>query len=495
MLAIVAPTRRRAVTAVSGGIIVGLGAQSEETTKGDGVAEEPKKKVKLKVSGGRSSKVSAEDAEADRESMGQVRKSLVFLAFVVVAYVAYLVFSGQFDEFVTSLAGVDMGWVTAGVICFLFYYVFGVLAYVLSVIADPDSPVGIRDLMSVEASGVFFMRLTPNGAAAPPAQIYRLTRAGLSVGQASALNFTRFVLYEAGEGVFAAIMLLFCGNYFYEQFGDVTLIGLFLFGFKVVQVGAVLFLCLFPKPVMAIGNWALRFANRHGWLSEEKFNKYYEMVNTQVMEFANAFRSACGNVGEMLATEVVTLLQLGCMYALPFFVLRAFGEPADLIVCLASGSMLELLINAIPLPGGTGGAEVGFAYLFRDMFGQHLAAGFVIWRAVEYLLPVLIAAPCMGMRSNGGVSIRRRWDALWGGITGRINGFVETGSLKGTGGRRSAGGVTVKPKARAAGTKAKGRVGKTGKASISGSGAKVDVAAKIAAGKAAAAAKAREQKK
>ena len=179
---------------------------------------------------------------------------------------------------------------------------------------------------------------------------------------------------------------------------------------------------------------------------------------------------------------MVTLLQLGCMYALPFFVLRAFGEPADLIVCLASGSMLELLINAIPLPGGTGGAEVGFAYLFRDMFGQHLAAGFVIWRAVEYLLPVLIAAPCMGMRSNGGVSIRRRWDALWGGFTGRINGFVETGSLRGTGKRRAAGSVTVKPKARKAAAKPQTR-----RAPISGTGsAKVDVAAKIAAGKAAA---------
>ena len=80
------------------------------------MAEEPKKKVKLKVSGARSTKAAAEDAAADRESMGQVRKSLVFLAFVVVAYVAYLVFSGQFDEFVISLAGVDLGWVTAGVI-------------------------------------------------------------------------------------------------------------------------------------------------------------------------------------------------------------------------------------------------------------------------------------------------------------------------------------------------------------------------------------------
>ena len=150
---------------------------------------------------------------------------------------------------------------------------------------------GIRDLMSVEASGVFFMRLTPNSAGAPPAQIYRLTRAGLSVGEAGALNFTRTVLYEAGEGVFAAIMLIFCGGYFYETFGDVTLVGLFLFGFKVVQVGAMLFLCLFPKPVVAIGNWALRFANRRGWLKDEKFEQWFGMVNTQVVKFSDRLQA------------------------------------------------------------------------------------------------------------------------------------------------------------------------------------------------------------
>ncbi|MDO4849252.1 MAG: lysylphosphatidylglycerol synthase transmembrane domain-containing protein [Coriobacteriia bacterium] len=472
--------------------------------------KKPKKKVALKVSGAASSKAAAEDAEADKESMGQVRKSLVFLAFVVVAYMAYLVISGQFDEFVASLSGVDMGWIASGVVCFLFYYVFGVLAYVLSVIADPDSPVGIRDLMSVEASGVFFMRLTPNGAAAPPAQIYRLTRAGLNVGQASALNFTRFVLYEAGEGVFAAIMLIFCGSYFYEQFGDVTLIGVFLFGFKVVQVGAVLFLCLFPRPVTALGNWALRLANRHGWLKDEKYDEYYNLVNNQVAEFSAAFKGAAKNVGEMCATMVVTLLQLGCMYALPYFVLRAFGEPADFMVCLASGSMLELLINAVPLPGGTGGAEVGFAYLFSDMFGSHLAAGFVIWRAVEYLLPVLIAAPCMGMRSNSGVSINRRWHRIWGGFTGAIRGFIDTGSFKGGakgvgGGKRAQrGAVTVKPKAKksaGAGPAAKPSASKVrtleSGAKVTTRGSKtvvtgtapapqVDIAAKIAAGKAAA---------
>ena len=428
------------------------------------------KKVPLKVSAVRS--VSPEDSAADKKSLGQVRKTFIFLGFVAIAYAAYLVFSGQVDEFVTSLAGVDLAWVVAGVVCFLFYYVFGVVAYALSIIADPDNPVGIRDLMSVEASGVFFMRLTPNSAGAPPAQIYRLTRAGLSVGEASALNFTRTVLYEAGEGVFAAIMLVFCGGYFYETFGDVTLIGLFLFGFKVVQVGAMLFLCLFPKPVVAIGNWALRFANRRGWLKDDKFKTAYEMVNTQVVKFSAAFKRSAKNVREMLLTMAVTLLQLGCMYALPWFVLRSFGEPADFLICLASGSMLELLINAVPLPGGAGGAEVGFAILFQGMYGVHTTAGFVIWRAVEYLLPVLIAAPCMGMRSKSGESLNRRWNRF----RKRVVGFV-TG--RGRGKRAAArGGVTVKPKAK--------------KVVVSGAGNKAggsDVQARIAAGKAAAAAK------
>ena len=94
----------------------------------------------------------------------------------------------------------------------------------------------------------------------------------------------------------------------------------------------------------------------------------------------------------------------------------------------------------------------------------------------------------MGMRSNGGVSIRRRWDALWGGITGRINGFVETGSLRGTGARKASGGVTIRLKAKSGGASASAAAKpKARRTSVSGTGsAKVDVAAKIAAGKAAA---------
>ncbi len=366
----------------------------------------PAVKVPIKVSASRT--VDAEQESSDRKSLGDVRKTFALLGMLAIAYVVYLVVTGQVDEFVSSLAGVDMGWIVAGVICYLFYYVFGVMAYVLSVVADPNCPVGFRDLMSVEASGVFFMRMTPSGAGAPPAQIFRLTRAGMSVGAAGALQFTRFVIYEAGEGIFSGIMLLLFRDYFFSAFGNFATIGVALFGFKVVQVAGILALCLLPRPVMAISNWGLNLARRHNWIKEEKYRELSTFVNTQMTEFSNAFKMACRNVGELVATLVVTLLQLGCMYALPYFVLRSFGSEADFFICVALGSMIELVVNATPLPGGAGGAEVGFSYLFAGLYGEHITAGFVIWRAIEYLLPVLIAAPCMGMRSNSNLSINLR---------------------------------------------------------------------------------------
>lgn len=360
---------------------------------------------------------SASDREADSSSMKQVRMTFVFLGFVAIAYAGYLLVSGQVDDFFRALVGVNPQWLVAGICCFLFYYVFGVLAYTAIVVVDHDSPVGFRDLMSVEASGVFFMRLTPGGAGVIPSQIYRLTRAGLPLADATALQFVRFTLYEAGEGIFAAIMLLLCGNYFLTTFADVkilgldvTLIGIFMFAFKFVQVGGVLLLCLLPTPIQKLGRVGLKIGRALHILNDERYTRYLDVVDTQVSSFSQAFRSAASTWHVIPAVETLTLLQLGCMYALPYFVLRAFGLEADLLVCLASGSMVELLVNAIPLPGGAGGAEVGFTYLFQGMFGWHLSAGLVIWRSIEYLLPVLIAAPCMGMRSTTGESIYNRWN-------------------------------------------------------------------------------------
>ena len=340
--------------------------------------------------------------ENSQETNAKARKGAIFLAAVVGIYVVYLIVTGQMGEFLRALSSVDGGWIGWASFAFVMYFVFGVVAYAIAVYLDHDSPVGIRDLMSVEASGIFFGNLTPMMAGAVPSQIFRLTRTGLDVGEASATQFTRFIMFQFGVVLFAAIMLFAKVSYFFDTYGDIIFLNLVVFGVH----------CLCPRFVMRVGNGLIRFATRRGILKDP--SHFDEMVNVQVMEFSNAFKRAAQDLPSMGLTLVVTMLQLGCLYMIPWFVLKAFGIDADFLECLAAGSMVQMVASAVPLPGGTGGAEGGFIMFYGHMFGSAASAGFLIWRIVTFFGPTLLSAPLLGLRSKPGPSIYHRVQALLG---------------------------------------------------------------------------------
>ena len=414
-------------------------------------ADQAKPRVHLKVSAPRASSGAGGAGGGNEENETKARKGALFLVAVVVVYVLYLVVSGQMGQFLNALGQVDASWVLRACLCFVMYYVFGVIAYVIAVYLDHDSPLGVRDLMSVEASGVFFGNLTPMMAGSIPSQIYRMTRAGLDVGEASATQFTRFIAFQFGVVLFAAIMLVAKAEYFLSAYGDLFFLNIVVFSVHALELAGIFVVCLCPRFVMRVGNWAIRFATRRGWLKDPKH--FDELVNVQVMEFATAFKNAASDLGSMALTLLVTMCQLGCLYMIPWFVLRAFGIHADFLECLAAGSMVQMVASAVPLPGGTGGAEGGFVMFYGHMFGASVSAGFLIWRIVTFFGPTFLAAALLGLRSNGGPSIYTRVQALKTRLLG-----------KSRGGRAPS-------VATLSGTRLKSRVSGSGATSAAGSGA------------------------
>ena len=367
------------------------------------------KKVPIKVGG--SSAKSKRDAQEQGDENTQARKGAIFLGAVVVAYVVYLVVTGQMATLIDALRGVDSRWVMGAALCYVFYFIFGVMAYAIAVYLDHDSPVGIRDLMSVEASGVFFGNLTPMMAGAVPSQIYRLTRTGLDVGEASATQFTRFIMFQLAVVLFAALMLIAKLGFFFEAYGNIVVLNLVVFGVHLAECVGLFVICLCPNLVMRFGNWAIELFSKHGWLKDR--SHWDEMVNVQVMEFSEAFKRAAQDLPSMGLTLIVTMLQLASLYMIPWFVLNAFGVRGDFIECLAAGSMVQMVASAVPLPGGTGGAEGGFVMFYQRMFGAATSAGFLVWRIVTFFAPTIIAAPLLGLSTrNRSVSIYRRVQRL-----------------------------------------------------------------------------------
>lgn len=363
------------------------------------------KKVPVRVDGGTSAipKVS----EQGGDDNAQARKGALFLGAVVVAYIIFLVVSGQMATFLDALSKVDTTWVLGASICYVFYFIFGVTAYAIAVYLDHDSPVGILDLMSVEASGIFFGNLTPMMAGAVPSQIYRLTRTGLDVGEASATQFTRFIMFQLAVVLFAALMLIAKLRFFFDTYGNIVVLNLIVFGVHLAECIGLFVICLCPGLVMRFGNWAIRTLTARGMLKNREH--WDEMVNVQVVKFSEAFKRAAQDLPSMALTLVVTMAQLASLYMIPWFVLHAFGKQGDFLECLAAGSMVQMVASAVPLPGGTGGAEGGFVMFYGKMFGAATSAGFLIWRIVTFFAPTILSAPLLGLSTrNRSVSIYHR---------------------------------------------------------------------------------------
>ncbi|MDY4522422.1 MAG: lysylphosphatidylglycerol synthase transmembrane domain-containing protein [Atopobium sp.] len=376
------------------------------------------------------------------EETSSARKGARFLALVVAAYLVFLIATGQMATFIDALTHVNRAWIFGAVICFVLYFVFGVIAYAIAVWLDPNSPVGIRDLMSVEASGIFFGNLTPMMAGAVPSQIVRLTRTGLDAGEASATQFTRFIMFQFGVVLFAALALLGKFEFFLHTYGDIVILNLFVFGMHAVELIVLFVVCLCPGFVKRFGNGFLRWIRKHNLVKDS--SKFDDLINRQVDEFADAFKRAAVHIPSMALTLLVTMLQLAAFYTIPWFVLHAFGQTADFWACLAAGSMVQMVATAVPLPGGTGGVESGFALFYGPLFGSSATAGYLVWRIVTFFAPTILSAPLLGLRSNNPVSIRHRWDRMMGKHSG-----VESGNKRNYGGVGMSGATAAKLAAKA----------------------------------------------
>ena len=354
-----------------------------------------KPQVEVEVSGGDDTK--------------SARRGAIFIGVVLVGYIVYLVVTGQMGQFWAAMATVQAPWLIAACLCMLMYLFFGIIAYAIAVWVDPESPVGVRDLISVEASGIFFGNLTPMMIGSSPAQIYRLTRTGLNVGEAGATQFTRFIVYQFGLVAWGAILLLARMPFFAERYGDMTLLCVFSFGGHCLILLGVFAVALMPKTVTRVAHCIINWLERIG-VSPTKIEGWRTFVDGEIHSFSEKFKRSAGHFSSMALTVVITMMQLAFFYLVPYFLMLSFGKhDVDCFSVMAASAFVQLLSSAVPLPGGTGGAEGGFALFLGHFFGSASTAGYLLWRMITFIAPTILSASVLGLRSTHTESVHVRW--------------------------------------------------------------------------------------
>ena len=328
-----------------------------------------------------------------------VRLGIAFLTCVIVAFVIWLFATGKASDLASALVRADLRWVAAGMACFVAYFLLDALCFRIAA-ALSGSRLGTLDLLSTAASGIVFGYLTPGQMGAQPAQIVRLVKAGLSAGDATAVQLTRFFIFQAAVTTFGAVMLVTRLSFFREMYGQVILAAVLAFLVHLAIMAGLVAVIFFPNLVRRLARMMVRIGSGRLRLVKDP-EATLAMVEREVDEYATSVHAAVRHAGIVSTAVVITVAQLVSVYLIPFCVLNALGaETLDPYTCVAAAAFIQLILTAVPLPGGTGGAEGGFALFFGATLGGDLTAAIVMWRAISFYLPVIISAPVLGLRSK-----------------------------------------------------------------------------------------------
>ncbi len=322
-----------------------------------------------------------------------------FIVLVVVGFTIWLFASGKAASFFDALTRADPWWVLGGAAFFVGFFMLDVACYRVAGMLT-GVRLGFLDLLSVAAAGIVFGYLTPGQMGAAPAQIVRLSQVGLKVGDATAVQLTKFFIYQAAVTVFGAVVLVAKSSYFVERFGDLVLISVLSFLMHLGIMAGLVLVIFFPGLVRRVLYWIVKMGSGRIRIFKDP-DALRRRIDDEVNEYAGSVHSAIRHPGVVGTAVVVTLLQLACLYCVPYFVLRSFGVDAmDFATSGCAAAFVQLIMTAVPLPGGTGGAEGGFALFYGPELGTSVTAAIVLWRMLTFYLPIVVCTPLLGLRSK-----------------------------------------------------------------------------------------------
>lgn len=122
-----------------------------------------------------------------------------------------------------------------------------------------------------------------------------------------------------------------------------------------------------------------------------KLVKNYDKTYNNVIKVVDDFQSSIKYYVKSPKTFIVALLVTGGSYLLnytiPFFIYCTFAgyEVGMWSTIIVRCVMIDLASSFIPLPGGTGAAELSFTTLFASFFvGGKLFWALLLWRILTY---------------------------------------------------------------------------------------------------------------
>ena len=250
--------------------------------------------------------------------------------------------------------------------------------------------VGFLYSFNLVCANMLLAAVTPSSAGGEPVRIHELYKAGVKVGDASAIVITERILDGIVLGIGGAFFMFVLGSE-WKRIGSVFSYVMYI-SWIVVTVIVVLFIYSVKNPglMKRIIHYCSRWFTRT-WESK-KIEQFAQSVDREVDNFHTTLAEflSHGKAG-LVYGLVFTALFWFCEFIIVSFLLIGLSQPPIFVESLIM-QLVIALIMMIPLtPGSSGIAEISFTSLY-GLFVNSSILGIlvVLWRAILFYFKILL---------------------------------------------------------------------------------------------------------
>ncbi|QIL50357.1 flippase-like domain-containing protein [Weissella coleopterorum] len=283
----------------------------------------------------------------------------------------------------TSLKLLNWGWIIVAVLAMVVYLLLEALVVKIMVDTKSDS-ISWANAIRVPLVEQLGNGITPFSSGGQPMQLIALAQTGLDVGRASSVLLMKFVVYQSMIVVNFLFALIVGFQFITTKLHQMTLIVVLGFLIHLVVVTLLLLVMYSPKVTHRLVELCLIPVR---WVSLKHYQKWYAKILSKIDNFHAESLRMGRDIKTLVKVIIVTFIQLMFYYAIPYFILLALGQHhANLIFVMSLHILIVMVISLFPIPGGSGGAEVGFSMLFSSFLPNSgaLVLAMLIWRIITY---------------------------------------------------------------------------------------------------------------
>ncbi|HEX2953230.1 MAG TPA: flippase-like domain-containing protein [Bacillota bacterium] len=253
----------------------------------------------------------------------------------------------------------------------------------------------LRSILSINLATLFTGNISPFTSAGAPTQVYLLHKNGLSVGKATVVVTLRMAISTLCFTIGGPILIFIFQGEILRRLslqawaGPIRILVLLALAFSAGMV----FVLMRPAKGESLANWlfGIKWIRR---LLGEKADSLHQAFIRELTDFRDSLLLITQQKKlHLVAVMIYTFLYWVVFFSIAPAILLGFGFSfhSNWIWFITLQFVLSFLISFVPIPGGSGVAEMGFYSVFAFFVPKHLLAIFVaLWRVISYHLSTFV---------------------------------------------------------------------------------------------------------